>query len=397
MRRKVDKLEAKTSILSIERSELKNKLIVSETTTTYLTNTQKELEAALLEKESHINQMKENAAASIPDQTTSIKELLQQKEAEQTETSSGSIPAAAEENSNNTTASENSHQDESIAVGANNENATFNTVMHDKSENSNDSVPTPAEEQNSNNTTASESNNKDESIVAGTNHDTETEVPDKYANSTGTMPAPAEEQHSYNTTASENNQQDNSSTEQQFVRLTTNMEDGQLQENKVDGNEHSEDATEGSHSDKSELPQLSQKLTDGQEGSKEQLDGTRQTEDPQGGNSSHSRDGKLLEMEDSNAPVKEAEREMNAEGKPETSEDSSTEVNQNTMQALESVVVPTEANSSMSTNNDERKETSKRHRKRRFRSRRKKRTTVAAGNNDGSHQMEVDAARNTLT
>jgi hypothetical protein len=38
------------------------------------------LEAALVEKESHINQMKENATASTPDQTTSIKEL-QQKEA----------------------------------------------------------------------------------------------------------------------------------------------------------------------------------------------------------------------------------------------------------------------------------------------------------------------------
>jgi hypothetical protein len=88
---------------------------------------------------------------------------------------------------------------------------------------------------------------------------------------------------------------------------------------------------------------------------------------------------------------------MNFEGKPETSEDSSTEVNQNTMQALEPVAVPTDANSSMSTNNDERKETSKRHRKRRFRSRRKKRTTVAASNNDGSPQMEVNAARNTLT
>jgi len=81
MRRKVDELEAKTSVLSIERAELKNKLMDSETTTTYLTNTQKELEAALVEKESHINQMKENAAASNPDQTT-IKELLQQKEAE---------------------------------------------------------------------------------------------------------------------------------------------------------------------------------------------------------------------------------------------------------------------------------------------------------------------------
>jgi hypothetical protein len=50
------------------------------------------------------------------------------------------------------------------------------------------------------------------------------------------------------------------------------MKDGQLQENNVDDNEHPGDATDGSHLDKSEseLPQLSQKLTDSQEGSKEQ-------------------------------------------------------------------------------------------------------------------------------
>ncbi|TVU16273.1 hypothetical protein EJB05_39826, partial [Eragrostis curvula] len=401
MRRKVDELEAKTSILSIERAELKNKLMDSETTTTYLTNTQKELEAALVEKESHINQMKENAVASTPDQTTSIKELLQQKETElgKTENSSDSVPTPSEEeNSNNTTASEISHQDESIVGGANNENATSDHMVLEKSENSNDSVPTPAE-QNSN-TTASESNNQDDSIVASTNNDnasTETELPEKYASSTDSIPPPAEEQNSYNATASENNQQDNSSTEDQFLRLTTNMEDGQLQENKVDGNEQSDDAPEGSGSDKSELPQLSQKLTDSQEVSKEQPDGTSQTEDPQGEVSSHNRDSKLMEMEDGNAVVKEAEKEMNPEGKSETPADSLSESNQNTTQAVETVAVPTDANTSMPTNNDERKETSKRHRRRRFRSRRKKRTTVAASNNDGSHETEVDAAANTLT
>jgi hypothetical protein len=141
------------------------------------------------------------------------------------------------------------------------------------------------------------------------------------------------------------------------------MKDGQLQENNVDDNEHPGDATDGSHLDKSEseLPQLSQKLTDSQEGSKEQPDGTRQTEDPQGENSSHGRDSKLLEMEDGNATVKEAEKKMNSEGKSETLEDSSSEVNQNTTQALEPVAVPTDPNCSMSINTDEKKESHTEH------------------------------------
>ena len=111
MRRKVDELEAKTSVLSIERTELKNKLMDSETSTTYLNKTQKELEAALVEKESHINQIIENAATSNPDQTITLMEPLQQKEIElnKPENSSDSIPATEDENSNSTTASESSH------------------------------------------------------------------------------------------------------------------------------------------------------------------------------------------------------------------------------------------------------------------------------------------------
>ncbi|KAL6844508.1 hypothetical protein ACP4OV_026181 [Aristida adscensionis] len=382
MRRKVDELEAKTSVLSIERAELKNKLMDSETTTTYLTNTQKELEAALVEKESHINQMKENAAASNPDQITTVKELLQQKEAQpdKSEYSSDSIPAPAEEeNSNNTTASESSHQDESIVAEANNENATSDTVLLNRSENNNDSTPAQVEEQNSNSTTASESNNQDESTAADTNKENvapDTEVLDNSVNSTNSIPVP-EEQHSYNSTASESNQ------EEEFVKLTTNMEDGQQQENTGDTNEHSDDTPEGTHSDKSELPQ-----TDSQEVSKEEPNGTRQTEDPQGEVSDHSRDSKLLEKDDSNTVVKE-EKEINPEGKLESSENSLSEANQNKTQAAEPVADPADVNPSMPTDNGERKETSKRHRRRR--SRRKKRTTVAGSNSDGSHQVDATA------
>ncbi|KAJ1273003.1 hypothetical protein BS78_06G246600 [Paspalum vaginatum] len=390
MRRKVDELEAKTSVLSIERAELKNKLMDSETTTTYLTNTQKELEAALVEKESHINQVKENAAASNPDQTTP-KELLQQKEAEldKSENSSDSIPATAEENSNSTTASESSQQDESIVVGAHTENATSETVVLDKSENTGDSVPSPVEE-NSNNINASESSHQHESIEGGASNDNATSDPmvhGKSENTNDSIPSTAEEQSSYNTTASESNQQDNSSSQEQFLKLTTNMEDGQPQENKGDANEQSDDAPDGSHSDKSELPQWNQKTTDSQEVSKE----PSQVVDPQDEISNHSRESKLLEKEDVNAIVKEADKEINPEGA--SSEDSLSEDNQNKMQ-VDPVANTADANPSTSTNNEERKESSKRHRRRKSRSRRKRRATVATSNIDGTHQTKVDATAN---
>ncbi|CAD6262092.1 unnamed protein product [Miscanthus lutarioriparius] len=378
MRRKVDELEAKTSVLSIERAELKNKLMDSETTTTYLTNTQKELEAALVEKESHINQMKENAAASNPDQTTTIKELLQQKEAEpeldKSENSSDSIPATAEDNSNSTTISESNHNDESIVVGENTENATSETVVLDKSENSSDSMSAPAEE-NSSNTNPSDSSHQDEGIVVeakNVNATSDLVVLDKSENTNGSVPV-AEEQNSYNTTTWESNQQDNSSSQEQFLKLTTNIEDVQLQENKGDANEQSDDAPEGSHSDKSELQQGNQKLIDNQEASKEESDGTRQVEDPKGEASNNSRETKLLE--------KENEKEVNPEGT--SSEDSLSEANQNKTQAVEPVVDPTDVNPSTSTNNEKRRETNKRQRRRRSRSRRNRKATV-----------EVDAAAN---
>jgi len=377
MRRKVDELEAKTSVLSIERAELKNKLMDSETTTTYLTNTQKELEAALVEKESHINQMKENAAASNPDQTT-IKELLQQKEAEpeldKSENSSDSIPATAEDNSNSTTISESNHNDESIVVGANTENATSETVVLDKSENPSGSMSAPAEE-NSSNTNPSDSSHQDEGIVVeakNVNATSDLVVLDKSENTNGSVPV-AEEQNSYNTTTWESNQQDNSSSQEQFLKLTTNIEDVQLQENKGDANEQSDDAPEGSHSDKSELQQGNQKLIDNQEASKEESDGTRQLEDPKGEASNNSRETKLLE--------KENEKERNPEGT--SSEDSLSKANQNKTQAVEPVVDPTDVNPSTSTNNEERRETNKIHRRRRSRSRRNRKATV-----------EVDATAN---
>ncbi|XP_037487762.1 otolith matrix protein OMM-64-like [Triticum dicoccoides] len=528
MRRKVDELEAKTSILSIERTELKNKVMNSETTTTYLTNTQKELEAALVEQESHINQMKEIVAASGPDQMSAIKELLQQKEAELEEiktkfsgnavlatnnedatsdtvapensaSSGDTIPDPTEDHSYNTTASESNHQDERILESTNNKDVNPDAVIPEEKINSSDSMPATGEELHSDDTTASESNHQDERTVVGTNNEDvvtpDTVIGEEKANSSGSTPDQAEELQSYNTTASESNHQEDGSSEGQFVKFTTNFEDDALQEKTDDANQSSDDPPpKGTHSEESELRQsadsqeISKEEVDGrkqledtqgevsyhsreskllekedgkevarepekemnpdgemkiskdsQEISKEELDGKKQLEDPQGEVSYHSKESKLLEKEDGNEVAREAEKEIspdgeikiskdsqeiskeeldgkkqledpqgdhstesklleqedgkevasepekkiNPDGEMKISKDSLAEANQEIMQVVEPVASPADANLSLSTNNRESKETSKRHRKRKSRSKRRKRTDVAASNVDG--------------
>jgi len=111
-------------------------------------------------------------------------------------------------------------------VGANTENATSETVVLDKSENSSDSMSAPAEE-NSSNTNPSDSSHQDEGIVVeakNVNATSDLVVLDKSENTNGSVPV-AEEQNSYNTTTWESNQQDNSSSQEQFLKLTTNIED----------------------------------------------------------------------------------------------------------------------------------------------------------------------------
>ncbi|XP_040379575.1 putative leucine-rich repeat-containing protein DDB_G0290503 isoform X1 [Oryza brachyantha] len=363
MRRKLDALEAKTSILSIERTELKNKLMDSETTTTYLTNTQKELEAALVEKEGHINQLKENTADSGPDQMAAIKELLQQKEAELEE-----IKTKLHDYKKPDT---------------NNENTTSDTVVPEDSANPGDSIPASAAEHHSYNNSASESN-QDESTGASTNNENETAdnlVLDKYTNSSDSTPASTEEPHPSDSTASESNPQDGSS-EEHFIKLTTNREDDGLQDKTGDENGNSDDALQGSHSEKSELPQWSSKLADNKDNSTEELDDTRQLENPQGDGSYESRGSKLLEKEVESTKEIEPMKETNPETELETSKDSLSEANQNSTQAVEPVADPAGGKPNMSIYNDETKETSKRRRRRKFRSRRK-RINAAAANVDG--------------
>uniref|UniRef100_A0ACD5V0Y9 Uncharacterized protein n=1 Tax=Avena sativa TaxID=4498 RepID=A0ACD5V0Y9_AVESA len=476
MRRKVDELEAKTSILSIERTELKNKVMNSETTTTYLTNTQKELEAALVEKENHINQMKEIVATSGPDQMVAIKELLQKKEAELEEiktkfqdsktpdtlvssnaesgtnnenaasdavalensaSSGDTMPAPTEEHSYNSTASEINHKEEINVASTNNEDVSPDTMILEEKANSSDSIPAPAEELHSYNTIASESTHQDERILEGTNNEDvtpDTVVLDEKANPSGSIPAQAEELQSYNTTASESNHQEDSSSEEQFIKFTTNFEGDVLQEKTGDANQEDSDPPptdvlqekrgDANQEDsdpppkETHLEESEHHLADNQEVGKEELYGARKLEDPQGEISNHSSKSELLEKEDSKEvdresgkevnpdgarkledpqgeisnhssesellekeDSKESGKEVNPDGKLKISKDS--EANQEIMQVVEPVAVPADINPSMPTNNDETKQTSRRHRKRKSRSKRRKRSEVAASNVNG--------------
>lgn len=443
MRRKVDELEAKTSILSIERTELKNKVMNSETTTTYLTNTQKELEAALVEKENHINQMKEIVATSGPDQMVAIKELLQKKEAEleeiktkfqdskkpDTEVSSNAVlgtnnenaasdtvalensvssgdtmPAPTEEHhSYNNHASEINHQEETNVVSTNNEDVNPDTVILEEKANSSDSIPAPEEELHSYNNSAFESNHQDERILEGMMNKEDvppdTLVLEEKANPSGSIPAQAEELQSYNTTAFESNHQEDSSSEEQFIKFTTNFEGDVLQEKTGDANQEDSDPppndalqekTGDANQEDSDPPpkgtQLEESehhLTDSEEVGKEELDGSRKLEDPQGEVSNLSSESKLLEKEDSKEVDRESGKETNPDGELKMSKDSLSEANQEIMQVVEPVAVPADVNPSMPTNNYEAKETSRRHRKRKSRSKRRKRTEVAASNVHG--------------
>lgn len=423
MRRKADELEAKTSILSIERTELKNKVMNSETTTTYLTNTQKELEAALVEKESHINQMKEIAAASGPDQMAAIKELLQQKEAELEEiktkfqdykkpdtevrdnivlspsnentisdtvavkdsaSSDTTTPAPTEElhSDNTSTTSKSNQQDDRTLTGTNKEEVTPDTMIQEEKVISSDSIPATAEEVHSYSTTALESNHQDEKIVAGTNNEDvtpDTVMLKEKENSGVSVPAPAEELQSHNTITSASNHQEDSSSEEQFIKFTTNFEDDGAQQKTGGGSQNPDDTSEGNHSETSELHQSA----GSQEVSKEEIDGKRQLEDSQGDATYRSRESKLLEKEEDKEDVRETEKEINPDSGLKTSKDSLSEANQEIVQAVEPVARPADVNPSVSTNNDDTKETTKRHRRRRSRSKRRKRTDVAANNLDG--------------
>uniref|UniRef100_A0A6V7QU44 Uncharacterized protein n=1 Tax=Ananas comosus var. bracteatus TaxID=296719 RepID=A0A6V7QU44_ANACO len=120
MKEKLEVLQAKSTSVRTESAELNNKLMESESTSTYLKNIQKELEAALEEKENQINQLEEKAARSIDDRATALTDILKQKEAEIEEMKRRLSSLAASENLQEKTAIE-----KSTPVYPSNENTTL--------------------------------------------------------------------------------------------------------------------------------------------------------------------------------------------------------------------------------------------------------------------------------
>ncbi|XP_072970373.1 uncharacterized protein [Typha angustifolia] len=82
MKRKLEDMRAKSTLLKSQRMELDEKLTNSESTAAYLKSKQKELEAVLEDKENQIKQLEENAGEHSTDQITHLTELLKQKEGE---------------------------------------------------------------------------------------------------------------------------------------------------------------------------------------------------------------------------------------------------------------------------------------------------------------------------
>ncbi|XP_073002933.1 uncharacterized protein [Typha latifolia] len=82
MKRKLEDMRAKSTLLKSQRMELDEKLTNSESTAAYLKSKQKELEAVLEDKENQIKQLEENAGEHNTDQITHLTGLLEQKEAE---------------------------------------------------------------------------------------------------------------------------------------------------------------------------------------------------------------------------------------------------------------------------------------------------------------------------
>lgn len=82
-KQKLEVFKAKTISLRSEKTKLNNKLVETESTITYLKRTQKELEAALQEKQNQINGLEEKAEESTASnlQITNLTQLLKEKEA----------------------------------------------------------------------------------------------------------------------------------------------------------------------------------------------------------------------------------------------------------------------------------------------------------------------------
>ncbi|XP_078175976.1 uncharacterized protein LOC144569479 isoform X2 [Carex rostrata] len=82
IRKKHDELKAKAGSLRTQRMELNNKLLESESATTYLKVMQQELESALVDKENYIKQIQERTSDDSSNRIAELTKQIQQKDGE---------------------------------------------------------------------------------------------------------------------------------------------------------------------------------------------------------------------------------------------------------------------------------------------------------------------------
>ena len=192
---------------------------------TIATNTQKELEAVLREKDSRIRQMEEKAIGSNPDQMAALMEILQRKEAELEE-----IKTRFQDFKKIDRVDVHS---KSTPVQTNNTSTTPNIVVVKRSMNSSIvAIPVKSEEKISANTTVVESAKPEQKRPANTTVVESAKPEEKRpANNTVVESAKPEEKRLANTTVVESKRSKDRSLEEKPVKSATNTEDDGIQGN----------------------------------------------------------------------------------------------------------------------------------------------------------------------
>jgi len=304
---------------------------------TNATNTQKELEAVLREKDSRIRQMEEKAIGSNPDQMAALMEILQRKEAELEEIKTRFQDFKKTDRVD--------VHNKSTPVQTNNTSTTPNIVVVKRSMNSSIvAIPVKSEEKISANTTVVES-------------------------------AKPEEKRPANTTVVESKRSKDRSLEEKLVKFTTNMEDDGVQGNlnDFDDDKDFDDIYGESRSKKSGSPRRNKKFMTND------LDGIGQPGNSLDQDSDRVRYNRLLEKE--TAKLSKETKKNNTNGSLEKTSKASLDhgghtTSEKVMQGMAGAA-DVKPSINMLLNNDEAKQQNRKQKKKKSKSKKKKMADTA--------------------
>jgi len=351
---------------------------------TNATNTQKELEAVLREKDSRIRQMEKKAIGSNPDQMAALMEILQRKEAELEE-----IKTRFQDFKKIDRVDVHS---KSTPVQTNNTSTTPNIVVVKKSMNSSSAaIPVKSEEKRSGNTTVVESAKPEEKRPTNTTviesakpeakRSANTTVVDsakpeekRPANTTVVESAKPEEKRPANTTVVESKRSKDRSLEEKLVKFMTNMEDDGVQGNlnNFDDDINFDDIYGESRSKKSGSPRRNKKFMTND------LDSTGQSGNSLDQDSDRVRYNRLLEKE--NAKLSKETKKNNTNGSLEKISKASLDhgghtTSERVVQGMAGAADVKPSNKLL--NNDEAKQENRKQKKKKSKSKKKKMADTA--------------------